>query len=681
MQSLTKTCGRWLVLLLLAAGITQTAAAQRTVTLRLNTASLPDTTSIESLIQVRGALDGVDMATTLPDDNIIAWGDASTLEPMNVGGDYWEVSFQLADTSNMAFKFYSDQAENGGSGIGGWEDGGNHELAAGANDTTLTLHFFEKGDDKAYDWRPFESKEDTVAVWFRVYMNTEAAVNANYDVTSDSLVVGVRGDDFTTTGPLDWGATLQLAQESTDDNKPGQHLFSGVAYYPASLVGSKQFYKFVFEDYDETAGSTVVGWEGDVSEDPSGNRYFTVPASDTTLHWTYFSNSTPASGAERVSSTLLFAVDMTPLEAIGIYDRGRGDSLEVRGEFNNWSCSNVAICQMQRVPGEDFFEGAFTVTAFQNTAFAYKYFINFNDETFQTAFGETPPNGWEEPISTTGANRSFTFLGSGAEQDIGLQFFNDVLPGNIIPDGNAIQLTFQVRMDSALVNDAAPFVPGTDSVTVEFGDPIWAFSQGLPRDADGNFPATATAINLTDDDQDGLYTGSIMVNGPTFGAIQYKYSYGGGQTYTSEQGGGFNDAGRRRTRYIAPNADGSWPTEWTFPEEVYLVSGVLPFEANPVATGVERIDGELPSKIALEANYPNPFNPVTTIEYSVTATEHVKLQVFDLTGRLVATLVDSVQPAASYRVGFDAQDLASGMYLYRLQASGTTITRKMVLLK
>ena len=683
MQSFTTTCSRWLMILFVTGCFASSALAQRTVTLKLNTASIPDTTSTESTIQVRGALiDATDQ--TLPDGNVIAWDETTTLEATNVGGDFWELSFQIPDTTELRYKFFSTQAEESAAGIGGWEDGisdgtdGNAVIAGGEGDTTLSLHFFNKSGDQPYGWRPYEeSTGDSIAVWFRVYANSESAINAGFDRESDSLVVGVRGDDFNQGGPLDWGLSLELSNESDTETAPGYHLFSGVAYYPDSLKGSKQFYKFVFEDRDD-----LVGWEGTVSDDASGNRFFTIPENDTTLHWVYFDNSAPASGEEQLTSLLIFEVDTSPLEAIGLYDRGRGDSLEVRGEFNGWGCSDTSICQMQRVPGTDLFEGAFSISAFAETNFQYKFFINHNDVNFEAEFGDSPPSGWEEPISTTGANRRFTFGGSD-EQVIGLQFFNDVLPGNIVPEGTNIDLTFQVGMDAAIANEAEPFDPATDTVTVALqGDALWAFTQGVKRDSDGNFQVDTGKLVLTDEDGDGLYTGTMTMVGPTYAAIQYKYAYGSNGTFTEEMGGSFDDAGRRRTRYVALNPDGSWPSEWTFVEEDFQPEGLLPFEENPaIGVSVEQISDEVPSKIALEANYPNPFNPVTTIEYSLTATEQVALNVYDLTGRLVATVIDGMQPAGSYRVDFDAQDLASGVYVYRLESASTTITRKMVLLK
>ncbi|MFV1980347.1 MAG: T9SS type A sorting domain-containing protein, partial [Rhodothermia bacterium] len=95
----------------------------------------------------------------------------------------------------------------------------------------------------------------------------------------------------------------------------------------------------------------------------------------------------------------------------------------------------------------------------------------------------------------------------------------------------------------------------------------------------------------------------------------------------------------------------------------------------------EAIGLEIADAYTLEQNYPNPFNPSTSINYGLKNTSHVTLQVFDVTGRLVETLVDEQLSAGSYRVTFDAGNLASGVYLYRMQAGPTVITNRMLLLK
>lgn len=90
---------------------------------------------------------------------------------------------------------------------------------------------------------------------------------------------------------------------------------------------------------------------------------------------------------------------------------------------------------------------------------------------------------------------------------------------------------------------------------------------------------------------------------------------------------------------------------------------------------------QLPQHLALRQNFPNPFNPVTRIEYALPDMQHVRLDVFDITGRRVAVLVDDVQPAGQHAVQFDARRLASGVYIYRLTAGGQQITRRMTLIK
>lgn len=93
----------------------------------------------------------------------------------------------------------------------------------------------------------------------------------------------------------------------------------------------------------------------------------------------------------------------------------------------------------------------------------------------------------------------------------------------------------------------------------------------------------------------------------------------------------------------------------------------------------------LPATSALNQNYPNPFNPTTTISYTIgamrTSPARVKLTIYNALGQKVRELVHSKQPAGTYRVHFTAGNLASGIYLYRLQIGSQTLTKKMVFLK
>ena len=88
-----------------------------------------------------------------------------------------------------------------------------------------------------------------------------------------------------------------------------------------------------------------------------------------------------------------------------------------------------------------------------------------------------------------------------------------------------------------------------------------------------------------------------------------------------------------------------------------------------------------PDRIILNQNYPNPFNPSTVISYQLAVNSDVLLKVYDMTGREVATLVNSRQNSGEHKVSFDASSLASGVYMYRLIAGGEVLTRKMLLIK
>lgn len=88
-----------------------------------------------------------------------------------------------------------------------------------------------------------------------------------------------------------------------------------------------------------------------------------------------------------------------------------------------------------------------------------------------------------------------------------------------------------------------------------------------------------------------------------------------------------------------------------------------------------------PTSFNLAQNYPNPFNPSTTISFSIAQATNVNLEVFNLLGEQVATLVNEVKDAGDYKIDFNASNLTSGIYFYVLEADGMKISKKMILMK
>lgn len=125
---------------------------------------------------------------------------------------------------------------------------------------------------------------------------------------------------------------------------------------------------------------------------------------------------------------------------------------------------------------------------------------------------------------------------------------------------------------------------------------------------------------------------------------------------------------------IAPDPNGCF-VGWS----VATAGNIAKIVGNPV--GIVVNNNEIPNSYALQQNYPNPFNPTTNIKFSVPSTGLVKLTVFDVLGREVATLVNEVMPAGNYTSDFNAASLSSGVYFYSLESGDFKQTKKMLLVK
>ncbi len=128
-----------------------------------------------------------------------------------------------------------------------------------------------------------------------------------------------------------------------------------------------------------------------------------------------------------------------------------------------------------------------------------------------------------------------------------------------------------------------------------------------------------------------------------------------------------------KARYIKVILTQSNQTQW---------ASIWKIEAYGTSTApLNKLDPSIPDKFEISQNYPNPFNPSTKIDFSVPQNSNVKITIYDILGNKIKELVNDFKDTGNYTVVFNASNLSSGIYFYRVQAGSFTETKKMILLK
>ena len=123
-----------------------------------------------------------------------------------------------------------------------------------------------------------------------------------------------------------------------------------------------------------------------------------------------------------------------------------------------------------------------------------------------------------------------------------------------------------------------------------------------------------------------------------------------------------------------------------------LIGTLISMPTDDLITGINSLTNYIPSRFKLEQNYPNPFNPTTKIKYTIPdvgtsfpsasgGMKFVKINVYDILGNKITTLVNEEKPAGNYEVEFNGSNFSSGIYFYRMQAGAFTDTKKFILMK
>jgi hypothetical protein len=670
-----------LSIVLLGMQASRSIAQTVTVKVKCNTSTCLDTLRPSNVVKILGE----SLRGTLP---AMTWTVANGIVMTNKGGDTWEATFQAVAGDTIKYKFWTGfSATTGTFHWTGWEgpldagmpSGDNRMFLVGSKDTSLALQYFNGWETKvAQYWRPFASKTDSIAVYFRVNMG-----GATFDPATQ--VVDVRGGAPLGADPT-WVTIKTLTRETNSVNSGS--FWSGVAYVPKASVTpgtTQQLFKFVIQPEI---------WEN------TGNRSFTFSGTnDTTILWYYF-NDRPPSGP-KVDATVLFILKLDALEKAHLFNRALGDNVAVTGakgwpptvfDFN----TEPTMLKMTYDPSAKEWGRAEPYSMFPGEPINYKYYIAWDSSRVDS----TSPNfirglrladGWEEPGATGGADRRYVY-GTDIEQiiagDFGAdqQFFNSLHWKGVITQ--PIQVTFDIDMApaaSVVTNPGTLFRPGLDTVYVQFDGSLVPITQGK------TMWGTDNRVMLTDPDGDGRYTATYNLTPPTFPQFCYRL------VYTSPSGEIWNGSGsairgRRYYQYVHPTkvlADSAqWPSTYSLAQLSWMLDN-LTIEDPPdlnTFTGVGVGSSGIPGSYELQQNYPNPFNPSTVITYAIPENVHVRIDVFNVLGQKVASLFDHEQTVGTHSIAWNARNergsmVGSGVYFVKMQAGTFSQVRKMMLAK
>ena len=531
---------------------------------------------------------------------------------------------------------------------------------------------------------------------FFISSSANGSVNSDLNTTvySDVIITLVdQGNGFQDVRFKGAFSNWNVVQGSDDGTNGDTTANDGVWTLVIDSVSGPNSYEWGAIDTDNGNGSTCESCDGsdgwgtwllDIIE--LSNQEFTVQ-DDGTISGTT-SIVIPYQGGE-LTKTVLFTVDMTEWldeeEATGmkIFSVSNGDQMQVRGAFNGWNCDNPSNCRMTRTPGTNLFSLAANITGFPNTDIEYKYYMELSDASIQNLESEYGTIfdgiGWEDSPQFGGGNRVF-LLGPDDGTNIlelDLAGYYDLPAGGVIPTGQTVLVTFSVDMSGAIANG---FISQEDSVYVSIQDRWLTYLQML---GDG-YNVTAS------ENFDGTYSVTHAFTGPFPWHMVYTWGfYDVSLGSQMQEGGGFG-FGRSRARYQHANSNSgcSWG-DYSFPLDIWQLEPPLLVEdyaPENICSALGIVNDNLAENFYLGKNYPNPFNPSTTINYNILKDEYVNINIYDLTGKRIKSLVNSKVGIGFNQVEWDAtnsfgQTVAAGVYIYVIEVGDFRSSKKMIFLK
>ena len=388
------------------------------------------------------------------------------------------------------------------------------------------------------------------------------------------------------------------------------------------------------------------GWES------IPDREYTVPDNNDTFR-AFFDND---DGRELTEIALSFQVNMELEIASARFDP---DSvLSARGSFNGWSDATLLSAS---ATDPNVYEGSAQYETFEGDVVYFKYaYTSVNGTNWET----NPPTGsgnYELTITADDITNGYAI--------IPLRGYNNATLDDVVNQESVIR--FEVDMNGAVDGNGLAF-SSISNVFIAGGNPPLAWPGGGWPDTDESLVKFLFDDGTNGDAVAGDNKWSLNITFPIYSPFDIEYKYGANWGLPTNNGANDNEGGVGSNHHVT-----LFKSFWS--GDAIDVFGTM--DRKPVVNGVEQLGSDIPVSYELGQNYPNPFNPSTTINFSIPQSGLVTMKIFNILGQEVAELVNEVRNAGFHSVSFDASDLTSGMYIYKIQSGNFSATRKMMLVK
>jgi len=642
-----------MLLIVLALSVTF-VYSQVNVTFRANTSTVQGVTDTSDVTPGGAGLTGVDLRGTVQ-----SFGGGNDWTPgdnpmMSVGGDYWEYTITFPATAvgtNLEYKFGFNTLNLDGTVTSTWEGTPNRPLTVPAVDTVLPVDYVNS------ETPPFEDVADSLDVYFRVNMST----NTDFDPATQQVHMA---------GSLEgWSHSIVM-------NREGES-----SYYNYHWRGNAVTDAPVEVQYKDTLGD----WSG--THESVDNRVINV-VQDTTIQWVYYNNLMPKPfAASDELNSLTFSTDVA--NAIANNGFSQGDTLLVKYGYGGTQTS-VMIDTLTAGFGT-----VYSVTIpnlgvdLESDGMYYQYYNLKNDVEDREIFFNFDYEGSDVSLAE---RRLHDLQGAAAGADFVIndnivstvhsrrmpRFKNNNILAPNAADVDTSIYYFYVDMRPAIYQ----VLSGTTLEDIQGEKDITVPEQVLNWNICINGPATG-GWTTWGGQLDGTWAkvmndngvGADLVAGDTVFSKGLKFQANSstiGQEFKFGIGGGDNESGYGLNHIenldlvshevysvwgsINPNFYNAWNYDWN----------------TPTSLDVELTDG-VPNQFKLGDNYPNPFNPTTTVAFSLPIGVDVKLTVYNLLGEKVTTVYNTYAQPGNYTAtwnGLDSQgnQVPSGTYLFELDA-------------